>query len=41
LVEADVQRARESTPESEAVAALRSIRAYADQLEAFIRDGRG
>ena len=38
LVEADVQRARESTPESEAVAALRSIRAHADQLEAFIRD---
>jgi hypothetical protein len=39
LVEADVQRAREATPESEAVAALRSIRAHADRLEAFIRDG--
>jgi hypothetical protein len=41
LVEADVQRAREATPESDAVAALRSIRAHADQLEAFIRNGRG
>src|SRR3954469_18108122 len=41
LVEADVQQARGATPESEAVAALRSIRAHADQLEAFIRDGRG
>jgi hypothetical protein len=30
-----------ATPESEAVAALRSIRAHADQLEAFIRDARG
>ncbi len=40
LVEADVQRAREATPESKAVAALRSIRAHTDQLEAFIRDGR-
>ena len=38
LVEADVQRAREVTPESEAVAAVRAIRAHADQLEAFIRD---
>jgi hypothetical protein len=38
LVEADVQNARESTPESEAVAAVRSIRAHADRLEAFVRD---
>jgi hypothetical protein len=38
LVEADVQRARESTPESDAVDALKSIRAHADTLEAFIRD---
>jgi hypothetical protein len=38
LVEADVQRARESTPELDAVAALRSIRAHADVLEAYIRD---
>ena len=27
-------------PSQKAVAALRSIRAHADQLEAFIRDGR-
>jgi NADPH-dependent ferric siderophore reductase len=40
LVEADVQRAHEATPESDAVAAVRAIRAHADQLEAFIRDGR-
>jgi hypothetical protein len=38
LVEADVQRARESTPESEALAAVRAVRAHADQLEAFVRD---
>lgn len=38
LVEADVQRARASTPESDAVDAVRSIRAYADILEAFVRD---
>jgi hypothetical protein len=37
LVEADIQNARESTPESEAVAAVRSIRAHADRLEAFVR----
>jgi hypothetical protein len=35
-----VQTAREATPESDAVAALQSIHAHADQLEAFIRDGR-
>jgi hypothetical protein len=40
LVEADVERARAATPESDAVAALRSIRAHADHLEAFIRDAR-
>jgi hypothetical protein len=40
LVEADVQRARETTAESEAVAAVRAIRAHADQLEAFVRDVR-
>jgi hypothetical protein len=40
LVEADVQRAREATPESDAVAAVRAIRAHANQLEALIRDGR-
>jgi hypothetical protein len=40
LVEADVQRARETTPESDAVAALRSIRAHADVLEAYVRDSR-
>ena len=37
LVEADVQRAREATTESDAVAAVRAIRAHAEQLEAFIR----
>jgi hypothetical protein len=37
LVEADVRRARESTPESEALAAVRAVRAHADQLEAFVR----
>jgi hypothetical protein len=38
LVEADVQRARAATAESDAVAAVRAIRAHTDQLEAFIRD---
>jgi hypothetical protein len=38
LVEADVQRARAATAESEAVAAVRAIRAHADQLEAFVRE---
>jgi hypothetical protein len=38
VVDADVQRARESTPESEALAALRAVRAHADQLEAFVSD---
>ena len=37
LVEADVQHARGSTPESAALDALRSIRAQADILDAFIR----
>jgi hypothetical protein len=37
LVEADVQRAREATAESDAVAAVRAIRAHVEQLEAFIR----
>jgi hypothetical protein len=37
LVEADVQRARVATAESDAVAAVRAIRAHAEQLEAFIR----
>jgi hypothetical protein len=36
--EADVQRARESTPKSDAVDPLRSIRAQVEALEAFIRD---
>jgi hypothetical protein len=36
LVEADVQRAREATPESEAAAAVRAIHAHADALEAQI-----
>ena len=38
LVEADVQRAREATAESDAVAAVRAIRAHADELEKFIRE---
>jgi hypothetical protein len=38
LVEADVQRARAATADSDAVAAVRAIRAHADQLEAFIRE---
>ena len=37
LVEADVRRAREATAESDAVAAVRGIRAHAEQLEAIIR----
>jgi hypothetical protein len=41
LVEADVHRAREATAESDAVAAVRAIRAHADELEAFIRDRNG
>jgi hypothetical protein len=41
LVEADVQRARDTTAESDAVAAVRAIRAHADELEAFIRDRNG
>jgi hypothetical protein len=40
-VEAEVLRAREVTSQSEAVAAVRPIRAHADQLETFIRDARG
>jgi hypothetical protein len=40
LVEADVQRAREATPESDAVAAVRANRAHADALEAFVRESR-
>jgi len=38
LVETDVSRAREATTGSDAIAAARAIRAYADELEAFIRE---
>jgi hypothetical protein len=40
LVEADVQRAREATPEAEAAAAVRAIRAHVNALDAFIRAPR-
>jgi hypothetical protein len=38
LVEADVRRAIESTPESEAVEAVRAIREHAARLEAYVRE---
>jgi hypothetical protein len=38
LVEADVRRAMAATPESEALAAIASIRLQVAQLEAFVRD---
>ena len=41
LVEADVQRAREATPESDALTAIASIRNHAIQLEAFVRESAG
>ena len=37
LVDAEVRRARASTPESEALEAVRAIREQAEQVEAFIR----
>jgi hypothetical protein len=41
LVEADVRRAMGSTPESEAVEAVRAIREHADRLEAYVRATAG
>jgi hypothetical protein len=41
LVEADVRRARASTPASEALAAIESIRDHAAQVEAFVRGSAG
>jgi hypothetical protein len=38
LVEADVRASRESTPQSEAIAALQAIREHAEHLEVFIRE---
>lgn len=37
MVEAEVQRARDPTPEPDAVAALGAIRSHVDKLEAFVR----
>jgi hypothetical protein len=37
LVEADVRRATQSTPESEAAEAARAIREHAERLEAYVR----
>ena len=41
LVEAEVRRARASTPASEALAAIESIRDQAAQVEAFVRGSAG
>jgi hypothetical protein len=37
LVVAEVQRARDSAPEPDAVAAVAAIRAHVDELETFVR----
>jgi hypothetical protein len=37
LVDAEVRRARASTPESDALEAVRAMREQAEQIEAFIR----
>jgi hypothetical protein len=37
LVDAEVRRARASTPESEALEAVRAVREQAERIEAFIR----
>jgi hypothetical protein len=41
LVEADVRRATEQTPESEAAEAVRTIREHAERLEAYVRERAG